>query len=147
MRIVSPSNKFKEDIVHSIIGVTGRNVTLVVVKTIEPVYDYSDDDPFVSNNKGMPTSESYFGKDIIAGVRWRTDNKKIYAPEGQYVEGDCEIVLKYSEEVEKLLQRVRYVIVDNKTCSINKYFSKGNPLNRIYIHVLEEDVILGHRIG
>lgn len=147
LTIMSPSDTFKSELVDGIVDKMGRMVTLVAAKEVSKVTDFSDDDPFLSESKGHPTLEKYKGIEYKALVRWKTSNKKMYRPEGQYMEGDCELVFVYTEDLNLLLQRIRYIVVDNKQCLIDKYFSKGSPLNRIYVILKEEKSLLGHRLG
>jgi len=147
LTIMSPSEEFKSGLVDGIVQEMGRLVTLVVAKEVTKVVDFSDDDPFLSESQGHPTLEKYKGVEYKALVRWKTSNKKLYRPEGQYTEGDCELVFVYQQDLYLLLQRTRYVVVDNKQCLIDKYFSKGSPLNRIYVILKEEKSLLGNRLG
>lgn len=150
--ITLPTAEFRSEVVEKIIGATAREVTFQHVTGTGPCLVCSGVNPFCTTCNGQPSVE-YIGETSKLGtVRWGPSEKKIYRPEGQYVEGDCLVILPVSLEdeidpIDLLLAATRKVIVDGRTCIISKWYYRGSPLNRAYIVLNEDSLDSVTRVG
>lgn len=147
--ITAPSNQFKFDVVDSIIGAVSRPITLIYVDHTGLCITCSGIDPFCITCSGNQIVEYETQIEKDAAIRWGPSEKKIYTPNGQYVEGDCKVIYSIEdlEDNDILLRSVKKVIVDKRTCILDKWYYKGSPINRCYLILNEDKMDEGHRIG
>lgn len=135
INIFKPSDETAMDVVHEIIAANARPVLFKYIREVHSDSSYWDDDPF-STNSGHITREVEEEYTISGSIRWKFYGQKKYRPEGQYVDGDCTVVLPYpisGYDIEQVIQKTRYLVVDDKVCIITKFNYGGNPINRIYL--------------
>jgi hypothetical protein len=59
---------------------------------------------------------------------------------GMIFDGDCTLQIAYSGGIEDLVDKTRYVVVDNKTMEIKKMALRGfQGLNRVIITLIEKE--------
>ncbi len=140
--IVRPDATFIGEIIADIIDALGRTVTFYYITSTTACPVCSGLDPFCPTCHGNPYVETEASVDITATVKWKLGKlpeSKRYKPEGQYLEGDCQIVIEYDPSYEAILDACRRVVVDGRECVIRGYYYRGEPeRNRIYV-ILDED--------
>lgn len=143
-----PTDQTKFDIIDSIIQATGRIVSFTLVTlSLCPVCGGTDPFCVTCNGQALIDTPSTITK--TASVRWGKSEKKIYQPQGQDIEGDCLIVFSTEDIVatDHMLQQTRTILVDNRVCVIDKWYYKGQPINRCYVVLNEDKNVNGNRIG
>lgn len=147
--ILAPDDQTKFDIVDGIINTVGRNIVLNYVEDTVLCPTCSGGDPFCITCSGLASIETLGSEIAKASVRWGPSEKKIYTPVGQYVEGDCKVVFTTldKEDTDTLLRKTRTVTVDGRSCVIDKWYFKGQPINRVYLILSEDADLEGNRIG
>lgn len=150
--IAAPTPEIRSEIVEKIIGVTAREVTFQHVTGTGPCLVCSGYNPFCSTCNGQPSVEYVDTTTLEGSVRWGPSEKKRYRPEGQYVEGDCLVILPVSLDdgtapTDALLAATRKVIVEGRTCVISKWYYRGSPLNRCYVVLNEDSLDSVTRVG
>jgi len=138
MKIVTPSDEFKQDMIDSIINAVGRDILLQTVSERQECYVCSGSDAYclTCSGEGYVTTvklESYKAK-----VLWASSENTVYTKAGQFVEGDVVVTLPYVEGLQENLSKTKLVFVDNRACIIDKYVLEGSPVNRIRV-ILKED--------
>ena len=152
MNIPTLTPALEYEIISSIITAVGRSVTLTYVDTraICPVCGGTN--PFCPTCNGNPTIDTVATKTITANVRWKGSDRKIYRPEGQFMDGDCIVnfvldTVETYEILDAVLKNIITVLVDNRVCVLENWYFKGSPINRVYL-VLKQDMdVGGQRIG
>jgi len=147
MIIQTISDQLKQEIVHDIIEATGSTVTFVASSGLVLCTACAGVDPFCTTCSGNVMIDQVYTADRTASIRWKAADQKRYRPEGQYYDGDCLIVIAYDDQLETVIRQSRFVLVDNRQCTINNYFRKGSPINRFTIVLREDEAVDGHRIG
>lgn len=147
--ILAPDDQTKFDIVDGIIDTVGREITLNYVDGTVLCVTCSGGDPFCLVCSGLANIETLGSETVTARVQWGPSEKKIYTPVGQYVEGDCKITFSVTnkEDTDLLLRKTRTVTVDGRSCVIDKWYYKGQPINRVYLILNEDEDLEGYRIG
>jgi hypothetical protein len=142
MNLPKLTSAVEYDIVSSIIAVNSREVIFRRVNGYIDCPACAGNDPFCGTCGGEGRIDSEQSVTMSGTVRWKSGEDKIYLPNGQYIEGDCLVVIASSGS-DDLLSRVRYVQVDDRQCIVDRWYYKGTPRNRVYI-VLKEDEALAH---
>lgn len=144
MKLIKPDTT---EVVQAIIEATSKPITLhcVAEKVICPAC--SGRDPFCLVCNGSGYAEQNQTIQASGSVRWKSLEKKIYRPEGQYVEGDCAVVLPYTTEIESILYKVKHVTVDGRKCVVSHWNIRGTPTNRIYLILVEDENMKGTRVS
>jgi hypothetical protein len=146
--LTGPTNQTKFDIIDSIIQATGRIVSFVLATlTLCPVCGGTN--PFCTTCNGQTFIDTTNTITKTASVRWGKSEKKIYQPQGQDIEGDCLIVFSTedTEDTDHMMQQTRSILIDNRVCVIDKWYYKGQPINRCYVVLNEDKNLSGNRIG
>lgn len=140
--IVRPDVDFIGEVVADIITALGRTVTIYYVISHDTCPVCGGIDPFCSTCHGNPYVEVEAALDVTATVKWKLGKlpeSKRYKPEGQYLEGDCQLVIEYNELYPPILDKCRKIVVDNRDCILRGYYFRGEPeANRIYL-IVDED--------
>lgn len=140
--IVRPDVDFIGEVVADIIAALGRTITLHYLVSYDICPTCGGTDPFCLTCQGNPYVETETTLDITATVKWKLGKlpeSKRYKPEGQYLEGDCQLVVEYDSTYPPILDRCRKIVVDNRDCVLRGYYFRGEPeVNRIYI-IVDED--------
>lgn len=147
--ILTPSDQTKFDIVDGIINAMARAISLNYIESVGPCPTCSGGDPFCLVCSGLANIEILGSETILASVRWGPSEKKIYTPVGQYVEGDCKVIFSVTdkEDTDILLKKTRNITVDGRSCVVDKWYYKGQPINRVYVILNEDQDLEGYRIG
>lgn len=145
------SDDLEKDIVHSILSVTSRPVTITYVQTRDTCPVCGGTDPFCSTCNGNPTVDVEVTETIQAKIKWAGSDQKKYTPTGQYPEGDCLVTIPTTEDgnimpTESWLEKILYVTIDGRRCVVDKWYFRGNPINRVYL-VVNQDTNSRQRIG
>lgn len=146
------SDDLEIDIVHSIINATGRDViiTYVISRGVCPICGGTN--PFCPTCSGSPTVDITGTTTFTGRVKWAGSDRKRYEPVGQIVEGDCLVTLPTTTSGDVLstgllLEKAVNVTVDSRVCVIDKWYFRGNPINRVYLVLNEDDKIGVQRVG
>jgi hypothetical protein len=137
-------------IISGIIEERGREVILNVSLGLQLCPTCGGTDPFCPTCDGNERIHIEQQLPVIALVRWKREDRRMYRPEGQYVEGDCTLVLLYVEPdlngqgllasgTDFIARRTTSVIVDDKRMVVDSYRRDGKPSNRVYLTCLEDD--------
>lgn len=143
--------QLEHDIISGIIDAVGRSI-IVRYKTARVVCPVcGGNDPFCATCGGNPTTDTVATLTITANIEWRGTDKKIYAPVGQFIEGDCQVdfVVPYNsyETYDMLLKDTLSITVDGRVCVIDKWVFGGSPINRVTVVLNVDDSTAGQRIG
>jgi hypothetical protein len=138
------------DIVSSIINAVGRPITITTVETRTTCTLCDGNDPFCPQCLGNPTTDVTTEQSIVANIRWKGSDAKLYRPEGQFMEGDCIATIAadgpgdYNDD---MLKHIISVTVDGRKCVLQNWYFKGAPINRIYLILKQDSDVGGQRIG
>lgn len=150
MNIPTLSPALELDIITSIINAVGRDVILTSVQSRGLCPVCSGNDPFCPVCGGNATSDTTANTTVRANIVWKGSDAKLYRPEGQFVEGDCliDFVLITSFTItDALLKRALSVTVDERICTIKRWYYEGSPINRVTLVLTQDDDLGGQRIG
>lgn len=152
MKLPTLDPTLEYDIVSSIINAVGRDVTLTYVETRSECPVCAGSDPFCPTCHGNPTVDVTQTKVVCANIIWKGSDRKLYRPEGQFVEGDCLIdfmvdVISAYESTDVFLKTVTTVTVDGRICVIDRWYYEGSPINRVSLVLSQDDNVGGQRIG
>jgi hypothetical protein len=142
VEVIGPDVSVIPQIVSDILDITGRSVLFhyVLSHSVCPVCAGAD--PFCLTCQGNPFVEVLGTYEATAAVKWKIGQlpeRKRYRPEGQYLDGDCQLTIAYSEDLIPVLDATRKVVLDNRDCTIKSYYFRGEPaVNRVYV-ILNED--------
>jgi len=152
MNLPTLSPSVELDIINSIIQTVGRTITLkyASVRVTCPVC--AGNDPFCPTCSGNGTVDTTLTQDVVANIRWKGSDAKIYRPEGQFMDGDCLVNFTVDSpgmyaDLDTLLKKVTTVIVDNRVCVVHNWYFKGSPINRVYLVLKQDESVGGQRIG
>lgn len=141
--IVAPDPAVIGQIVGDIIEALSRSVTFHYVTSRELCPVCNGQDPYCGTCHGNPYVETLGTQDVQATVKWKLGKlpeSKRYRPEGQYLEGDCQLVIAYDDSLPPIIDAARKVVIDGRDCVIRGYYFRGEPeVNRIYV-LVDEDV-------
>lgn len=148
INIVGLEPALQSEVVSGILNVTGRDVVFTYTVSSGPCPVCGGGDPFCPTCHGEPAVEVMATKTLTAAVRWKWADMKMYTPLGQFVQGDCVLVI-YSpaQELDDLLFRTRSVTVDSRSCVVDSWYYRGAPINRVYVVLKEDESLTGHRVG
>jgi hypothetical protein len=152
MNLPKLSPALEYDIISSIIDAVGQPVTLTYITERIVCTACGGNDPFCSVCHGNPTIDTIAEKIVQANIKWKGSDQKIYRPEGQFVEGDCLINFTVNGvddyiTTDALLKQVTSVTVDNRICTVTRWYFRGSPINRVYLVLVQDENIGGQRIG
>lgn len=140
------------DIISSIINTVGRDVTITYLVTRTACVVCGGNDPFCSTCLGNPTVDTIATRTLKANIRWKGSDRKLYAPEGQFMDGDC--IINFSIDAAEryditdiLLKKIISVTVDARECVMQNWYFKGSPINRCYLVLKQDSTVGGQRIG
>lgn len=140
--IVQPDFDFVGQVITDIINTLGRSVTFYYVVSHDICPVCSGSDPFCPTCHGNPYVETEGTFTVTATVKWKLGTlpeSKRYRPEGQYLQGDCQLVIEYDESYPTIIDKSRKVVIDGRDCVIRGYYFRGEPTaNRIYV-IVDED--------
>jgi len=143
MTIQTPNLSFVKQVVADIIDTLSRIVTFYYVSGREVCPVCGGNDPFCQTCQGNTYVETLSTQDISATVKWKLGKlpeSKRYRPEGQYLEGDCQLTFAYDDSYPPIIDATRKVVVDGRDCIVRGYYFRGEPeVNRIYV-IIDEDV-------
>lgn len=142
----------ERDVVHSILDVTSRQVGFVFDSGLVDCPVCGGNDPFCATCGGNRKIRNTVTVSLPAKVKWTAMDDRIYTKLGQAVDGDCLLTLPVTESG-ALYQASGYALetlvsatVDGRLCTVDKWYFKGDPINRVYI-VLHQDEGRVQRIG
>ena len=73
-------------------------------------------------------------------VTWKYSEDVVWYSAGQQVAGDCQVRINYLPETVLVVDKTRYVVIDNRVMQINKVNLRGAPeVNRIIITLMEKE--------
>jgi len=147
INIYGPAEGVGFAVVSGIINETGRSVTFHASSGIVTCPTCLGQDPFCPMCGGKQKIELLYTRDEIASVRWKPSEDKRYRPTSQIIEGDCQIIVVFSDTVEDMLRNCSYVDVDERRCVVDKWYRKGSPINRVHIVLYEDKDLGGTRKG
>lgn len=128
--------------VLDIIDTVGRDVTFEYVASTGICPVCSGTNPFCGTCNGNPTYDTLATLTVTAAIYWKISTvpeTKKYRPEGQYIEGDCQLKVPLDSITSEVLDKTRRVTVDGKYCTIKGYYIKGSPETNRYQIVLNEE--------
>lgn len=148
--VLTPAREYQ--IISDIIHAVGRNITLTCVTTRTNCPVCNNTNPFCTTCHGNPTFDITETHTVLANVKWRSSNKKIYRPEGQDADGDCIVHFLIDsaeayEVTDALLKTVTSVTVDRRVCALKHWYYKGAPINRAVLVLVQTEDTTGQRIG
>lgn len=130
--------------VKEIIEAVGQPISIEYVSSIDICPTCAGTDPFCPTCAGNRTVDTIATLDLVGTVKWKQSllpESKKYRPEGQYLQGDCLVIVAYDADstLPSVLDRARRILVSGRYCIMKGYYFRGSPsLNRIYL-VLNED--------
>lgn len=145
--LAMPEDTDKFAVVSGILTATGRTVTFTASSGLVPCIACGGNDPFCSVCQGQGKIDQLYTHAVIASVRWRTSDKRLYRPQGQEIAGDCTIVVLLTDTIEDVIRQTRHVVVDERQCIVDGWHREGAPPNRIYITLTEDEDLGGTRVG
>jgi hypothetical protein len=147
MNIVFPSNT--TEIINDIRNAVGRLADFYYVYSsqpcpsgachLDPITNTSTNSwcTICSGNYWIPL---YIKFPILAHVTWGGSDMASWQTGGMIFDGDCTLQIAYSGGIEDLVDKTRYVVVDNKTMEIKKMALRGfQGLNRVIITLIEKE--------
>ncbi len=139
-------------IISDIINVVGRDIILTYVATRGACPVCNNTNPFCDTCHGNPTTDTTVNQTVLANVKWRSSNKKIYQPQGQDADGDCIVhflvdSVEAYETTDTLLKKIISVTVDNRVCAVKYWYFRGSPINRVHLVLTQTEDVGGQRIG
>lgn len=138
MKIVTPSDEFKFDVVNGIINTVGRSIDLSMHGDSIDCPTCSGSDAYCLTCSGYGYISDKSKISVIASILWASSENTVYTKAGQFIEGDCVVILPYEKDLQEKLSKTQSVIVDNRSCVIDKWVVEGSPVNRIRV-ILKED--------
>lgn len=145
MTIQYPNPEQIRSVVGGIIDAVGTSVVLTYVSNSVLCPTCGGNDPFCPTCEGNVYIRSELTYTQTGTVRWKSFEKKIYRPEGQYMEGDCTVTFLNVPQLVAILPNVTSVLVDGRKCVVDKWNLQGIDNSRIYL-ILKEDTNSG-RVG
>jgi len=142
MAIQYPDPAQVRAVVGDIIDTVGSNVLITYVSDSILCPTCGGNDPFCPTCEGNVYVRSELTYTQKGTVKWKSLEKKIYRPEGQYMEGDCTVTFLNVPQLEAILPKIISVLVDGRKCVIDKWNLQGISNSRIYL-VLKEDTNSG----
>lgn len=147
---LTPTQEY--DIISAIIVAVGRNITLTYSNARTLCSACGGTDPFCSTCHGSPTVDAVSTRTVLANIKWRGSDSKLYFPEGQDPDGDCVVnflidTQEMFEATDAILKKILTVTVDNRECVVKYWNYKGSPINRVYLILSVSADVGGQRIG
>jgi len=145
MGITFPSDTVT--VIDEIRNAIGRSVTFVTLSGriacptcgVNPITNEGLD-PFCVTCSGTGYVDVYEYKSIYAHVTWNFNDLPRWITGGTYVEGDCIIQIKFTEDTLTMLDKTSKVIVDGFPMIIKKRILRGIPeINRVILSLKQED--------
>jgi len=82
----------------------------------------------------------YSKQSILAHVTWGASDLASWQTGGLIYDGDCTLQIAYSGGVEDLIDKTRFVVVDNKQMEIKKSALRGfQGINRVILTLIEKE--------
>jgi len=143
MQITFPSNTMQ--VINAIRDAIGRDIYIhyfvtksgCSVCSLDPINNTSTDPfcPVCSGNYWIPI---YSGEVRKAHIFWKKGQEIDWLPTGTILDGDVTAQIEYSGNIDSILDRTDYVVVDNKKFEVEERIYRGVPtINRIIL-VLKE---------
>ncbi len=97
-------------------------------------------DPFCPTCSGYGYLYTYDFITISGHITWGYADLPKWITGGEYFKGDCVVQIKFSDEILSMLEKTKYVFVDEKKMRIERKTLRGVPkLNRILLDLMQED--------
>lgn len=143
--IIFPNNT--TEVINSIRDAIGRIVYFNVVSSaiacnicsLDPVTNTSTNSFCVvcSGNYWIDQIDSH---PILAHVNWGKGDISKWETGGIYLDGDCTIQIEYTDTNVDIVEKTKFVVVDNRELEIKSKYLKGVPeLNRIILNLMERN--------
>lgn len=147
---LTPAQEY--EIISAIITAVGRTITLTYSATRAVCSVCGGNDPFCSTCHGNPTTDTTATRTVLANVKWKGSNKKLYFPEGQDPDGDCIVHILVDtpeayDALDAILKKILTVTVDGRVCVLKYWTLRGSPVNRVNLVLVQQDDVGGQRIG
>jgi hypothetical protein len=145
--ITFPSNT--TEIIDQIRNAIGRPIDFIIVGSgipcsysgcgVNPLTNLGLN-PFCPNCSGVGYVYEEEIRVISGFISWGHKDLPNWVTGGEYFTGDCLIQIKFTDEIEQLLEKTRYVVVDDVKMKIEKKIPRGVPkINRILLDLKQED--------
>lgn len=147
MRVAWPSNEVREDFLNATISAIGRQVEIRYVTGVsgcstcilDPVNNTSTDSfcPECSGVYWHPILETTTPS---GHIRWKKADELDWSSGGKLFDGDCQVRLNYTVDLESILDTATAFVVDGKELQIKTIRFKGAPkVNRISVSLMERE--------
>jgi len=135
------------EIVDAIRGAIGRNVDFHYIETVSgcPVCDYdpvndASTDAFCTTCSGEYWIPIYESTTLSGHISWGYSEQLGWVTAGQMDDGICRVQIKYSPDNEIIVDKTKWMIVDERTMTIKKKIVRGvQGINRILIDLEEKE--------
>ena len=135
------------EVIDAIRNAIGRPVLLLVEQSktvcptcgVNPVTD-TGLDPFCPVCSGDGYLYTYQQVTVTGHITWQYNELPNWITGGQFFTGDCIVQIKFTPEILQMLEKVKYIYVDNKRMTLEKRILRGVPnLNRVILDLKQED--------
>lgn len=135
------------DIIDQIRNAIGRPIVFQVISSglvcptcgVNP-FTNTAIDPFCVTCSGVGYIYSYSYVTVTGHVTWGHNDLPNWVTGGQYFTGDCLVQIKFTEDNQSMIEKTKYVYVDNVRMRITSKILRGVPgINRILLDLKQED--------